>query len=72
MNCMCRISWRYSMEFRRLFIFVEGDDDKKFINEILTPLFEKLNFQVSTHTYARETKKYIKKGKIKSRTGKKI
>ena len=48
------------MEFQRLFVFVEGDDDERFVNKILMSEFEKLNYSVIPFKYAQETKKRIK------------
>lgn len=52
------------MDYKRLFILVEGDDDFRFFNNILKPIFRKYYDYIKIITYAREKKdkidKYVK------------
>jgi len=47
------------MAYRRLFLFVEGDDDERFFEQVAVPFFRKRYDHVKIVGYAR-----MKKGKL--------
>ncbi|MBL5982388.1 hypothetical protein NAAC61_10645 [Petrotoga sp. 8T1HF07.NaAc.6.1] len=49
------------MAYERLYILVEGDDDKRFFEKILTPLFEGKYDQVKVWKYAQQKKEKVSK-----------
>ncbi len=50
------------MDYKILYIFVEGPDDVRFFNGIVKKEFEKkLNVTIKIHQYSKKTKKYISK-----------
>ncbi|MFH1563263.1 MAG: hypothetical protein ABIF11_07620 [Nitrospirota bacterium] len=52
------------MEYKRLYVFVEGQDDKNFFEKIIKPKFEKEYNEVKVELYAEESfewrRKYIR------------
>lgn len=46
------------MGYKRLFIFVEGNDDKRFFNRIIKPIFEKKYDWVEVIQYAQDSPKW--------------
>ncbi|PNR88787.1 hypothetical protein X925_04970 [Petrotoga sp. 9T1HF07.CasAA.8.2] len=49
------------MAYERLYILVEGDDDKRFFEKIITPLFEGKYDQVKVWKYAQQKKEKVSK-----------
>jgi hypothetical protein len=49
------------MDYKMLFILVEGDDDKRFFEKIITPLFEGKYDQVKVWKYAQQKKEKVSK-----------
>ena len=49
------------MDYKRLYIFVEGKDDKRFFDKIITPLFERKYDQVDVLEYAQLQKEKVSK-----------
>ncbi len=47
------------MEYRQLFILVEGDDDVRFVEKIVKPFFEKKYNAVFVRPYAQMKKKSV-------------
>jgi len=48
------------MEYKRLFIFVEGPDDERFFKKIVIPLFESTYDNIKIIKYAQESNKWRK------------
>ncbi len=49
------------MSYKTIFVFLEGDDDERFFEKILRPIFKKNYDTVKPHQYSRKDKKWIKK-----------
>lgn len=53
------------MAYKLLWIFVEGNDDKKFVNQVIKPIFENKYDSIKTWEYRQKTSKLVK-GLLKS------
>ena len=47
------------MDYKRLFLLVEGDDDERFIKQIITPLFEENYKYIKPWKYSQKKKNKI-------------
>ena len=49
-----RIYWGYRLVYQRLFILVEGDDDERFFERLIKPMYEQICDYVSFWKYSRQ------------------
>jgi len=47
------------MEYKKIYVFVEGDDDIRFFEKIIKPKLQKKNYDIKITPYANTTKKYF-------------
>ncbi len=51
---LSRIYWGYRLTYRRLFILVEGDDDERFFDRVISPLYKQICDYVSLWKYSQQ------------------
>ena len=54
-----RIYWGYRLAYRRLFILVEGDDDERFFDRVIIPLYEQIYDYVQPWKYSQQKSKKV-------------
>lgn len=51
---LSRIYWGYRLVYRRLFIFVEGDDDERFFDRLIRPLYKQIYDNIQLWKYSQQ------------------